>query len=152
MRAMTDASSAAGLPWKSWTPQRQLVDALEQHRQPVGRGDRDDERVEPGLERLVAQQPRARTPCTVWTHSSSKPRSSSSSTPVRRASAAASDERQREDLLGGQAARGGEPGVARDERARLAGPGAAHDEERTAAMCGHLALRGGEAVERRARS
>ena len=37
----------------------ELVDALEQHREPVGRRDRDDERIEPGLERLVAQQPRA---------------------------------------------------------------------------------------------
>ena len=39
--------------------QRQLVDVLEQHREPVGGGDGDDERVEPGLERLVAQQARA---------------------------------------------------------------------------------------------
>ena len=39
--------------------QRQVVDPLEQHRQPVGGADRRDERVEPGLERLVVQQPRA---------------------------------------------------------------------------------------------
>jgi hypothetical protein len=35
--------------------QRELVDALEQHREPVGGRDRHDERIEPGLERLVAQ-------------------------------------------------------------------------------------------------
>ena len=39
--------------------ERQLVDALEQHRDPVGRRDGRGERVEPGLERLVVQQPRA---------------------------------------------------------------------------------------------
>ena len=39
--------------------QRQVVDALEQHRQPVGGGDRRRERVQPRLQRLVAQQPRA---------------------------------------------------------------------------------------------
>ena len=39
--------------------QRQLVDRLQQHRQPVGRADRRHERVEPGFERLVAQQARA---------------------------------------------------------------------------------------------
>ena len=40
--------------------QRQVVDPLEQQRQPVGRCvTAREERVEPGLERLVAQQPRA---------------------------------------------------------------------------------------------
>ena len=39
--------------------ERQLVDPLEQQREPVGRGDRRDERVDAGLERLLAQQPRA---------------------------------------------------------------------------------------------
>ena len=39
--------------------ERELVDALEQHRQPVGGRDGDDEGVEAGLERLVAQQARA---------------------------------------------------------------------------------------------
>ena len=39
--------------------ERQLVDPLEQHREPVGRGDGGGERVDAGLERLLAQQPRA---------------------------------------------------------------------------------------------
>ena len=39
--------------------QRQVVDPLQQHGQPVGGADRRHERVEPGLERLVAQQARA---------------------------------------------------------------------------------------------
>ena len=38
---------------------REVVDPLEQQRQPVGRGDRREERVEARLERLVAEQPRA---------------------------------------------------------------------------------------------
>ena len=39
--------------------QRQLVDPLEQHRQAVGGAHGGGERVEPGLERLVAQEPGA---------------------------------------------------------------------------------------------
>ena len=39
--------------------ERQLVDALEQHRQPVALGDGHRERVDAGLRRLVAQQLRA---------------------------------------------------------------------------------------------
>ena len=39
--------------------QRQLVDVLEQQGEPVGGPDRHDEGVQPGLERLVAQQARA---------------------------------------------------------------------------------------------
>ena len=37
--------------------QRQVVDPLEQHGEPVGGADRRDERVEPRLERLVVQEP-----------------------------------------------------------------------------------------------
>jgi hypothetical protein len=37
--------------------QRQLGQPVEQHRQPVGRGHRLEERVEPGLDGEVAQQP-----------------------------------------------------------------------------------------------
>ena len=39
--------------------ERQLVDPLEQHREPVRGGDGRGERVDAGLERLLAQQPRA---------------------------------------------------------------------------------------------
>jgi hypothetical protein len=41
------------------TAQRQVVDPLEQQRQPVGGADRREQRVEPGLERLIAQDPLA---------------------------------------------------------------------------------------------
>ena len=39
-------------------PQRQVVEALEEHREPVGAAERHDERVQAGLERLVVQQSR----------------------------------------------------------------------------------------------
>ena len=127
--------------------ERQLVDALEQHREPVGRGDRDDEGVEPGLERLVAQQPRAEA-----VHGVDAELLEPALELVLHAGAQGVGRLlgrgQREDLLGCQAARGREPRVAGQERAGLARPGGAHDDERTSAMCGHLALRGGEAVER----
>ena len=38
------------------TAEGQLVEAVEQDRQPVGRGDADDERVDPGLERVLQEQ------------------------------------------------------------------------------------------------
>ena len=72
--------------------QRQLVDAVEQHRQPVGRRGGHDERVEPRLERLVVEQARGDAVARCARASSAKPPGSASSTPSRSASAAASEE------------------------------------------------------------
>ena len=147
MRAMTDASSVAGLPWKSWTLQRELVDALEQHRQPVGGRDRDDEGIEAGLERLVAQQARAEA-----VHRVDGELLEAALELVLDAGAQRVGGGLRggegEDLLGGQPAGRGEPRVAGQQRARLARARGAHDEQRTAAVGDDLALRRGEAVER----
>ena len=55
---------------------------------------------------------------------------------------------QGENLLGSQTAGRGEPRVASQQRARLARPRGAHDEQWSPAMGGDLALRRGEAVER----
>ena len=55
MRATIEPSSCARVAADVVRGERQLVDALEQHRQAVGGRDRRGERVEPGLERLVVQ-------------------------------------------------------------------------------------------------
>ena len=59
MRCDDRAEQRARVAAQVVVAQRQLVDALQQHRQPVGRRDRRRERVDAGLQRLVAQQPRA---------------------------------------------------------------------------------------------
>ena len=53
------AEHGAGVAAKIVQAQRQVVDALQQHRQAVGRADRCHERVDARLGRLVAQQPDA---------------------------------------------------------------------------------------------
>ena len=147
MRAMTDASSVAGLPWKSWTWSVQLVDALEEHGQPVGGRDRDDEGIEAGLEGLVAQQARAEA-----VHGVDGELLEAALELVLDAGAQRVGGGLRggegEDLLGSQPAGRGEPRVAGEQRARLARPRGADDEQRTPAMGGDLVLRRGEAVER----
>jgi hypothetical protein len=127
--------------------ERQLVDALEQHRQPVGRGDRDDEGVEPGLERLVAQQPRAEAVDGVDGQLLEAPLELVLDAGAQRVGRGLRGG-EREDLLRRQAAGGREPGVAGQQGAGLAGARGADDEQRAPAVRGDLALRGGEAVER----
>ena len=147
MRAMTDAEQGRRVALEVVDLERELVDALEQHRQPVGRRDGDDEGVEAGLERLVAQQARAEA-----VHGVDGELLEAALELVLDAGAQGVGGglrgRQGEDLLGGQPAGRGEPRVARQQRARLARARGAHDEQRAPAMGGDLALRRGEAVER----
>ena len=147
MRATTAASSAAGLPRKSWT---RSVSSSTRSSSIASRsaGATGTTKGSSPASSASSRSSRAPKPWTVWTQSSSN----AALELVLDAGAQRVGGRlgrgQREDLLGRQAARGGEPRVAGQERAGLAGPGGADDDERTAAMCGHLALRGGEAVER----
>jgi hypothetical protein len=123
--------------------QRQLVDALEQHRQPVGRRDRGGERVDAGLERLVVQHARAQAL-----------EGGDGGLFGGRAAEALLDplaqrvggRREHEDRLCGQGVRRplGQPGEALDERRRLARAGAADDEQRAPAVLDGLELGGGE--------
>ena len=59
IRAMTRAEQRRRAAAQVVAAQRQLVDAVEQQREPVGGRGGHHERVDPRLERLVAQQPRA---------------------------------------------------------------------------------------------
>ena len=90
MRAMTDASRVAGLPWKSWT---WSVSSSTRSSSIASRsaGATGTTKGSSPASSASSRSRRAAKPCTVWTASSSKPRSSSSSTPVRSASAAASE-------------------------------------------------------------
>ena len=90
MRAMTDASRVAGLPWKSWT---WSVSSSTRSSSIASRsaGATGTTKGSSPASSASSRSRRAPKPCTVWTASSSKPRSSSSSTPVRSASAAASE-------------------------------------------------------------
>ena len=127
--------------------ERQLVDALEQHGQAVGRGDRHDERVEARLEGLVAQQARAEPVDRVDGELLEAALELVLDAGAQRVGGGLRGG-EGEDLLGSQPAGRGEPRVAGQQRARLARARGAHDEQRAAAMGGDLALRGGEAVER----
>ena len=118
--------------------QRELIDALQQHREAVGGGGGGDERVEPGLEGLVVQQPRA------------EPRHRGHRELLEAAVAQAVLE------LGPQVVGGGrtegededrQPGKPRHEGPRLARSGASHDQQRTARMGDDPELIRGEAVE-----
>jgi hypothetical protein len=127
--------------------QRELVDALEQHGEAVGGRDRDDERVEPGLERLVAQQPRAEAmdgvhrellePALELVLDAGAHRVGRG---LRRG--------QGQHLLGRQPAGRGQPRVAVAKCPRLARPRRAHDDQRTAAVSDDLALARSEPIER----
>ena len=127
--------------------ERQLVDALEQHRQPVGRGDGHHEGIEPGLERLVAQQARGEAVDGVDGELLEAALELVLHAGAQRVGGGLGG-REGEDLLGREPAGRRQPRVARQQRARLAGARGAHDDQRTPAVRGDLALRGGEAVER----
>ena len=122
--------------------QRQLVDALEQHRQPVGGGDRGGERVDAGLERLVAQQPRAealerRDRELLVGARRARPRSRS------RSASAAAASGEHEDRLGRARPRSTSQAKRSTSARRLAGARAADDEQRAAGVRDGLALGGG---------
>jgi hypothetical protein len=127
--------------------QRELVDVLEEHRQAVGRGDRRDERVEAGLERLVVQQARAEPGHRVdreLLEAAVEQALDAGAQRVRRGLRAG----EREHLLGRGAALGRQPRMAVHERARLAGARGAQHEQRTAAVRDHGLLGRGEGTGR----
>ena len=126
-------------------PQRELVDAVEQHRQAVGRGDGDEERVEPDRGGLLAQQAGGQVGDRMDGELAERlvERVLDLGAEQRRRGGRAGDEQQ---LLGRRAALG-EPADALDEDARLARPGAAEDEQRAALVRHRLALGRGEVVE-----
>jgi hypothetical protein len=123
--------------------QRQIVDALEQHREPVGRGDRRGERVDAGLERLVVQQPCAEA-------LEGRDRGLLGGRPAEPLldplAQRVGGRREHEDALGrhrvGRALC--EPGEALDERRGLACARTADDEQRPPAVLDGLVLGGGE--------
>jgi len=127
--------------------QREVADALEQEREPVGGRGRDRERVEPGLERLVAQQPRA--------HRMDRQDRELLERPVAERLLDAGPERvggargprDQEQRLGRRALRD-EVGEARDERPRASAARSAEDEQRPAAVGGRARLVGREGAGR----
>ncbi len=114
------------------TADRQLVDPLQQHREPVGAADGDGERVEPAGERLLAQQPRAEG--VHGRHRQLLVRLLDGVLDVApQRVGGALGARQRQHRLR-RLALLDQPREARDERARLAAAGAADDQQRPAAV------------------
>jgi len=122
--------------------QRQLVDPLEQHRQAIRHADGRGERVQPRLERLVVQQPRAEA-----VERRDRELLVGGGEPVleplahgvgRRRGVAQHEQRLR------RGARGGEVHEPLGEDRRLAGACSAQDQQRTAGMLDGLSLGGAE--------
>ena len=124
--------------------QRQLTDALEQQREPVGRRDGRQEGIDAGLERLVLKEPGAErveggdVELLVG-------RLDQRLEPLAHLGGGGRREGEREDLAGGHALLD-EPCEAAGERACLAGPGPCDHDERTAGVSDGLLLRAVEAV------
>ena len=132
----------ARVPAQVVVAQRQRVDVLEQHREPVRGGHGRRERVDPGFQRLVAQQPRAQPAegrDRQLVVGDGEPRLDPLAQRVR-------VQRERQQRIGGQVL--GELGEALDERRRLARPGAAEHEQRAAEVLDGLALGGGRHEQR----
>ncbi len=125
---------------------RQLVDPLQQHREPVGAPYGDGERVDPAVERLLAQQPRAERMDRRHRQLLVGPRDRVLDLAAQRVGGALG-QREREHRLR-RLALLDEPGEAGSERARLATAGTADDQQRAAGMRSGRALRRGESVER----
>ena len=124
--------------------QGQVVDALEQKGEPVGRGHRGEEGVDAGLERLVLQQARAER--VEGRHMQLLVgRLDERLEPLAHLGRGGRREGEREDRVGRHPLLD-EPGEAAGERARLAGPGARHHHERAARVGDGLLLRAVEAV------
>ena len=138
MRSTTAPSSAPGCRG-SRAAQRQLVDALEQQREPVGGRHRHEERVEPASSASSAaagrRSPRRRDRELLERRPARGPRPRRAARrPPRRAG-------EQQDVLR-RAALLDEPREALDQHARLAGARAAEDEQRAAGV-GHGAPLGG---------
>ena len=136
------AERRARVPAQVVVAQRQRVDVLEQHRQPVRGGHGRRERVDPGFQRLVAQQPRAQAAerrDRQLVVGDGEPGLDPLAQRVR-------VQRERQQRIGGEVL--GELGEALDERRRLARPGAAEHEQRAAEVLDGLALGGGRHEQR----
>ena len=119
--------------------QRQVVEVLEQHRQPVGAPERHDERIEPRLQCLVVQDARAEVCDRV--HRELLVRAVDRVLQERAQPAGGRGRGdEREDRVGMRAV-GHEPGETLDEDGRLAGPRPGDDEQRTAWMPDDAGLR-----------
>ena len=145
------AEHRARVPAQVVRGERQLVDPLEQQREPVGGGDRRHERVDARLERLLAQQPRAER---LQRGHRQLLEAGPGAQPLLdlRAQRVGGGGRvgQHEDRVGRRALLD-EPGEALDERARLAGPGAREDQQRAARVRDRLELGRGRGHLRRIR-
>ena len=126
------AEHRARVPAQVVGGERELVDPLEQEREPVGGRDRCHERVDARLERLLAQEPRAerlqgRDRQLLEPRPGAEPRLHLRAQRVGGRRGVGEDE----DRVGGRPLLD-EPGEALDERERLAGPGAREDQQRAA--------------------
>ena len=128
--------------------ERQLVDALEQHRDAVGRRDGRGEGVEAGFERLVVQHAGAEV-----VHGGDgqlvKAAVEAALEPLAQPRRAGVGDRQDEDRLRRQPALAHEPGEALAEDGGLAGARSAEHEQRPAGVGDGLALAGGRRHHRR---
>ena len=122
---------------------RQLVDALEQHRQPVGGGDGGRERVHAGLERLVVEQAGAQA---LERGDRGLLGGGAPEAFLDPLAQGVGGRGEHEDALRGDGGLRplGQPREALHERGRLAGAGPADDEQRPAAVLDGLVLGGGE--------
>ena len=126
----------------------QLVDPLEQHREPVGGRDGGGERVEPRLQRLVVQDARADAVDRgdgQLLEAAVEPGLEA----LAQAVGGGLGARQDEDRLGREAALAHEPAEALAEDAGLAGAGAAEDQQRAAPVRDGLELAVGQRHHRR---
>ena len=116
----------------------QVVDPVEHQRQPVGRRHRGEERVEPGLDRLVVQDARAEV---VEGHDAQvlEGRVEARLEPLADLRGRRGGEGEGEDRVGGRAVLR-EPLEARHQRACLAGARAADHEQRPSGVPGGLDL------------
>ena len=129
IRSSRRASRPAGLPRISWLAHRQLVEAVEQHRQPLGAADDAEERVEPGRLGSARAAGARRSPPRSRSRAPRRGRSSSDSTRRRRRRAVARVE-VRTTTRSGPEALLGEPRDAPGEHLGLARSGRAEQQQR----------------------
>ena len=125
--------------------QRQLVDAVQQQREAIGRRGGHRERIDPGLQRLVAQQPRAHAVDRQHRQLLERPVAERVLDAGAQRLGGGRGAREQQDLLGRGPARH-EPGEAIDQRLRPAASRAAQDKQRPAAVVGSTFARDGGAV------
>ena len=125
--------------------QGQVVQALQQQGEAIGRADRREERVHAGLERLVAEQAQAER--VEGAHAQLLVgRLQELLEPLQHLGRRRGREGEAEHRVGGRLLLD-QPGEAADERRRLAGPGPAQDEKRAAGVRHGGLLRAVQAVE-----